>query len=117
MRIGIDMYLELRSAGYTQDEITAYFSTKEQPKAQEVIEQPKATEVIEQHKAPEVIEPLLELTEQPKAQEMPPNTEILMQILNAVQGGNIQKAAMVENERTVENILAEIVNPNGEKIN
>ena len=90
--ISIELYMELKQAGYSAEEIKAYSNgipTENKPE--------QKTEEVK----PE--------------QNYPNNVDILNEILNAVRTNNINNSNMPNNERTVDDILAEIINPKGKK--
>ena len=63
----------------------------------------------------EEVKPEQKTEEVKPEQNYPNNVDILNEILNAVRTNNINNSNMPNNERTVDDILAEIINPKGKK--
>ena len=108
--ISIELYMELKQAGYSAEEIKAYSNgIPTENKPEQKTEEAKPEQKIEEAK-PE------QKTEEVKPeQNYPNNVDILNEILNAVRTNNINNSNMPNNERTVDDILAEIINPKGKK--
>ena len=116
MNMDIKTYLELRSAGYSAEQISAYDSsladtvlapTPDPTPAPQPAPAPDPTPAPQPAPAPDPTP-----APQPApAPTQPDNTDLLQAILGAIQNQNINNSQIQQQERTADQILAEIINP------
>ena len=109
--LDINLYMELRSAGYTVDQINAYASTLENPTQPPApASAPNPAPASAPNPAPA---PAPNPAPAPAPNPTPAPNDLLQTILDAIQNQNINRQQMQQDEVTAEQVLANIINPKG----